>query len=268
MMAIRGADRSTSAGYAAAVPTSGSDRRPLVIAHRGASAHQPENTLAAFRTAGELGADWVELDVRTSCDGVLVVHHDPHLPDGRVIFETRSDELPAQVPTLAEALACTAEMGLATNVEIKALPGEADETSASRLADATVDLLLDHLERSAAAGTAASVRAELLITCFDPRTLARVRDRAPATLPTGFLTLGGEHAVMVGIARDGGHVAINPWSPVVDAELIELAHAAGLAVNVWTVDDPARLAELTVLGVDGLITNVVDVARAVVDGTG
>ena len=57
---------------------------PLVVAHRGASAaHPPGNTVAAFAAAVALGADWVELDVRLTADGALVVHHDPDLPDGR-----------------------------------------------------------------------------------------------------------------------------------------------------------------------------------------
>lgn len=239
-----------------------------MIAHRGASAHERENTLAAFAKAAELGAEWVELDVRTSADGVLVVHHDPHLADGRFVFETPRGELPAHVPTLADALMCTARAGLATNVEIKALPGEADESTAARVTDAAVDLVLEHVERFGPDGTDGTdgiVPVEVLVTCFDPRTLARVRDRAPATLRTGFLTMGGPVEDVVAVARDGGHVAINPWDPIVAEPLVELAHRSGLAVNVWTVDDPARMAELVELGVDGLITNVVDTARAVVD---
>lgn len=256
--------------YAAPVTPPGPDARrssdkPLVIAHRGASAHERENTLAAFAKAAELGAEWVELDVRTSADGVLVVHHDPHLADGRFVFETPREELPAHVPTLADALACTAEAGLATNVEIKALPGEADESTATRITDATVDLVLEHVERAGVARPDGTLPVEVLITCFDPRTLARVRHRAPASLRTGFLTIGGPVEDVVAVARDGGHVAINPWDPIVAGPLVELAHGSGLAVNVWTVDDPARMAELVALGVDGLITNVVDTARAVVD---
>ena len=77
---------------------------PRVFAHRGASQRAPENTVEAFRLAAELGADGVELDVRRSADGALVVHHDPHLPDGRLIAATAFADLPASVPTLAAAL--------------------------------------------------------------------------------------------------------------------------------------------------------------------
>ncbi len=96
----------------------------LVIAHRGASHARPENTLAAFRYAGELGADGVELDVRRTADDRLVVHHDPILPDGRVIRETLAADLPDDLPELAPALdACT---GMFVNVEVKNDPGEPD----------------------------------------------------------------------------------------------------------------------------------------------
>src|SRR4051812_6725756 len=101
--------------------------RPLVLAHRGASAQAPANTLEAFALARTLGADGVELDVRRTADDILVVHHDPDaagiglLADAE--FATVRATLPA-LPTLAEALAqCE---GLLVNVEIKCLPWEPD----------------------------------------------------------------------------------------------------------------------------------------------
>ena len=65
-----------------------------VIAHRGASNAFPENTVAAFRGAHEMGADMVELDVRRTADGRLAIHHDAHLPDGRAICDVASGDLP------------------------------------------------------------------------------------------------------------------------------------------------------------------------------
>src|ERR1700748_2973484 len=98
-------------------------RRPLVLGHRGASAVEPENTLAAFARARELGADGVELDVRRTAHDVLVVHHDPRVDGLGVIVGSSFAELHAAVPaipTLAEALdACR---GLLVNAEIKCLP--------------------------------------------------------------------------------------------------------------------------------------------------
>jgi glycerophosphoryl diester phosphodiesterase len=233
----------------------------LVIAHRGASAAERENTVAAFRKAAELGADWVELDVRMSADGVLVVHHDATVDDGRAVGDVVAGDLPAHVPTLAEALDACADGGLAVNVEIKALPGEPDEALAPAIARAVVELLQAGVD----SGTWAPAR--LLVTCFDPTTLARVASGGGSRLATGLLTLvleGWEEVVATAVA--GGHRAINPWDATTTAELVAGAHDAGLAVNVWTVDDPERMAELVAMGVDGLITNVPDVGRAVVDG--
>ena len=95
-----------------------------IIAHRGASRAEPENTLAAFRRAGEMGADGVELDVRRTADDRLVVHHDATLPDGRVIRTVAAADLPDSVPTLAAALDACADMFV--NVEIKNSPDDPD----------------------------------------------------------------------------------------------------------------------------------------------
>ena len=87
-------------------------------------------------------------------------------------------------------------------------------------------------------------------------------------LPTGLLAfdlaLGPRSASSP--PRWRGHRAVNPWDPFVDEALVARAHAAGLEVNIWTVDDPERIAALAALGVDGVITNVPDVARTVLAG--
>jgi glycerophosphoryl diester phosphodiesterase len=230
----------------------------LVIGHRGASAARPENTVEAFRHARELGADWVELDVRRTADGALVVHHDAHLPGGRAIVELRADELPPALPSLDEALdAC---VGLGVNVEIKNSPPDPDFDPDDWLAGVVTDRLV---ARADAGGHALC---DLLVTSFNRHTVAAVRARAPE-LPTGLLAHGGsDAATVVRLAASGGHFSLNPWDPDVDARLVELAHDSGLAVYVWTVDDPDRMATLIDLGVDGIITNVPDVARAVVRG--
>ena len=90
-----------------------------VIAHRGASRAERENTLEAFRRAGLMGADAVELDVRRTADGAMAIHHDASLSDGRVICELQSVDLPAHIPMLSAALdACE---GMWVNIEIKNL---------------------------------------------------------------------------------------------------------------------------------------------------
>ncbi|MCP4851204.1 MAG: glycerophosphodiester phosphodiesterase, partial [Actinomycetia bacterium] len=100
------------------------DGRPLVVAHRGASYDRTENTVEAFVEARVQGADWVELDVRLSADDVLMVHHDAHLADGRLVREVRAADAPDHIPNLAEAFeACD---GMGVNVEVKNLPGDPD----------------------------------------------------------------------------------------------------------------------------------------------
>lgn len=221
-----------------------------VIAHRGASAAAPENTLAAFALARELGADWVELDARRTRDGRTVVHHDAHLPDGRVIVELDRADLPESVCDLSAALeACS---GMSVNIEIKNSPADPDFDPGEGVADAVVELVGRRHSRSTT-----------LVSCFHRPTIERVHELDPA-LPTALLFY--EPSSWVSLAEAvaaAGHSALHPWDGLVDAGLVEAAHAQGLLVNVWTVDDPARMAELVGLGVDGLCTNVPDVARAV-----
>jgi len=88
-------------------------------------------------------------------------------------------------------------------------------------------------------------------------------------VPTGRLTANGHDLDgRIERAAAAGHVAVNPYDGLVDEHLMEVARGVGLAVYVWTVDDPDRMRALVELGVDGIITNVPDVARAVVDRSG
>lgn len=232
--------------------------RPLVIAHRGASAARPENTVEAFRHARHLGADWVELDVRRTLDGALVIHHDAVLPDGRALIGLAGSDVPSTVATLGQAFDACAGMGV--NVEIKNDPHDPDFDPDDGVAELVADLLVVEAERG-------HVDLDvILVTSFNPATIAVVHDRHPA-IPTGLLAFDiPEPEALVAQALAGGHVAVNPWEQFVDGHLMVLAAAAGLAVFPWTVDDPDRMAELVALGVAGIITNVPDVARAVVDG--
>jgi glycerophosphoryl diester phosphodiesterase len=225
----------------------------LVVAHRGASARYPENTVDAFRGARELGADWVELDVRRTADGRLAVHHDAHLPDGRAIVELDADDLPASVPDLTTALDACRPLGV--NVEIKNLPGDPDFDAACAIVD-PVAAVLD--------GRAQSI----LVSSFHAPTLDRVREAAPS-VATALLTFTlTDAARTVDNAVGAGHVALHPFDATVDATLVALCHERGLAINVWTVDDPGRIAELAALGVDGIVTNVPDIARDVLQEQG
>ena len=109
-------------------------------------------------------------------------------------------------------------------------------------------------------------RDRVLVSCFDRPTLDAVR-AADGALATAFLTAqvpidaAERDAWLAGLAADG-HSALHPLWPLADAELIAACHAAGLAVNVWTCDDPGAMGRLAGWGVDGICTNVPDVALA------
>lgn len=226
-----------------------------VIAHRGASADHPENTVEAFLGAREQGADWVELDVRLAVDGSLVVHHDPTYADGRTVAAVGADERPEHVPLLVEALDACAGMGV--NIEIKNTPGDLGDGVRHDLAVA--DLVVEVVQHRRETGDEQAI----LVTSFDEPTLARVR-AAAHRLDTGLLAWNlHEDAAAVDRAAAAGDLAVHPWDPFVDEQFMLRCSALGLRVNTWTVDDPERMVRLVELGVHGIITNVPSVAREV-----
>jgi glycerophosphoryl diester phosphodiesterase len=223
-----------------------------VIAHRGASKAEPENTVAAFRRAASMGSHAVELDVRRTLDGVLVVHHNPILDDGRVIAECGFADLPEHVCTLDEALDACRPMWV--NVEIKNDPTEPDFDSTESIADDTIACLLERSEGDE----------RWVISSFRRETIARCHELRPS-IATAWLTVEvKDRAECVAWLRDGGHSALHPWFGFVDAALIDEFHAAGLRVNVWTCDDPDKMRDLVAWGIDGICTNVPDVALTIV----
>jgi len=220
--------------------------KPLVIAHRGASSVELENTLAAFRAAAGQGADGVELDVHRTEDGELVVRHDADTPAGLLRALTLADvreQLP-EVPTLADVLdVCR---GRLVNVEIK----DPDP----RAAEAVVDLLA---ERDRAD--------EVIVSSFDLATVDRVR-AVGSEVPTGLLTVGRRNLpTLLDLAAERGHAAIHPDRRALSRRyadaFVDDARERGLRVNVWTVNAPATITRLAEAGVDALITDVPDVAR-------
>ena len=221
-----------------------------IFAHRGASRHEPENTVAAFRAAVAMGADGVELDVRLDADGDLVVHHDADLPDGRAIAGLVRSERPAALCDLAAALAACGH--LVVNVEVK-----------SDTVGAGVALAAPTLAVVAAWG------GQALLSSFDPDTVDELHRLAPQ-LPTAQLTMFPDRPLgeLVAWVAERGHVAWHPHHLLVDAEAVALAHGAGLAVNPWTVDDPDRLRALEALGVDAVVTNDVPGALAALGRAG
>ncbi len=138
-----------------------------VLAHRGGDGPWHENSLEAFTGALREGADGVELDVRRTLDGVLIVHHDPDVPGVGPVAQLRAGELPGHVPTLAAALeACG---GAALDIEIKNLPTEPGYDPDQRVATEVGTLLAAGPAAAAGGGTWPS---RVVVSSFWPDTLA------------------------------------------------------------------------------------------------
>ena len=225
--------------------------RPLVFAHRGGAALAPENTLAAFDNGLALGADGVELDVRLSRDGVVVVHHDRTLDRTTTlrgpVRDRNVDELArAGVPTLASVLARHPQALVI--IELK---------------ENSVDLARAVLDDLRAAGASHRV----CLGSFWLRVLRAVRK-----LDAAVATSAAREEVRWALYRSwcrwpASHVAYSGYqipefsgrTRVVSPRFVENAHAAGLGVQVWTVDSEADAQRLIDWGVDALITDRPDI---------
>jgi glycerophosphoryl diester phosphodiesterase len=223
-------------------------RTPVaVLAHRGGLGPWQENTVAAFSGAVAAGADGVELDVRLSADGVLVVHHDPHLPGGNVCDLGFSD-MPAYVPRLVEALeACP---GAIVNIEIKNSPLEAGYDPHETVALEVPEVLA----RLSAAGTGPR---QVVVSSFSPASIQALREVSPDT-PSGLLVHPSLDADSgLDVAAGMGCAALHPHHVQVTEALVTRAHGLGLAVVTWTVNEPSELESVMAAGVDAVITDQV-----------
>lgn len=198
-----------------------------------------------------MGADGVELDVRNAPDGRggsrLVVFHNP-LPGSQA-------ELDA-LPSFDEVLdACGDRMLI--NVEIKNSDNEGGH-------DPTMAVVAPTIAVMQRRGPTWAHR--WLFSSFDLDTMNHCRRLAPA-IPTALLV---ERATdeAIGAAVHCGHVAIHPWVDSLTAERVEACHTAGLLVNTYTCNDPDRLRELDAIGVDGVCTDVPDIARVALGRNG
>lgn len=223
--------------------------KPLVIAHRGASGTELENTLAAFRQAAAQGADGVELDVHVTADGELVVHHDEDI-DGAPIADMSARSLAIHrlvngepIPTLAQALAVI-PAPLAVFVEVKGLPRRWDAR------------LLEVLDANPRGGGYA-------IHSFDHGLVRRLVERRPAL--TGGVLLPARSTDPLAVLGEARATDLWPDRTTLDEALVRRVHAGGGRVIAWTVDDPSEMARLAEWGVDGICTNYPERARRVVD---
>ena len=219
-----------------------------ILGHRGASSELQENTLEAFMRAAELGADGVELDVRRTADGALVVHHDATLFDGRAIVELDEFGLPLYIPNLRAALEASGPMYV--NIEIKNVPIDPDWDPDESVAAGVVALVEDM-----------DIADRVIVSSFGMGAIDAVRAANP-DIPTAWLTVPNyDQLRALDTAVEHGHRALHPHFTVVDQQLVAAAHDHGLALNTWTVDEPDEMKRLEALGVDTIVTN--DVALAV-----
>ena len=139
------------------------------------------------------------------------------------------------------------------HLEIKNLPDDPDYDSDHLVADAVAGLIAAYLGPDRALVSSFNVDAADAVRAVDP------------TIPTALNC--GIVAPSQAVARASAHnmAAVHPFDAMCDAAFVRRAHDAGLAVNVWTINDPSRMSELLAMGVDGIVTDVPDVARAIVD---
>lgn len=242
--------------------------RPLVIAHRGGAGRAPENTLAAFTRSASLGAEAIELDVRLSRDGEVVVIHDPTVDRTTDARGRVADRTAAELGRLDAGHRFTADGGAT-------FPFRAKGIGIPRLADViaavpAVPLLIEVKEPAALRPTTglldrlgATGRSVVASSAFagvaparggDLRTGASTRDaarllfalRAPVKLPYEALCIPPRH-----------------WGiPLPVGWLARRARTCGTATHVWTVNDPAVARRLWAAGVAGIVTDVPDVIAA------
>ena len=230
--------------------------RPLVIAHRGASGYRRENTQPAYALAVELRADMIEIDLHRTRDQATVVIHDDR-PEGLAAGEIGAASLEEvrrldlgggeRIPTFDEVLDAFGQ-AIPFNVELKRGPGgpypdlapaAAAAVAARGLLERTLFSSFDDAYLEALARLEPKARRALLL---EPRKAGRPLERARAV----------------------GAEAINPWLGLATPELVEAAHAEGLAVYVYTVNREQDMRRLLALGVDGLFTDYPDRLRRLV----
>ncbi len=242
-------------------------KRWFRIAHRGASGHAPEHTRAAFELALAQGAQMVELDVRLTADGELVVFHDDTLERttngvGKVSEKTWAQlrDLDAgswfgrqfageRLLLLQEVLRLLAGRVL-LNVELKE-----NASKASLLLPALLSRLGEE-----------DAEQRVVVSAFDWELLAKLRAHDPR-VRIGILWHEPSRTKDVWrFAEQIGAYSVHPLWLLVEPELIAAAHERGLQVFTWTVNDPVQVRSLVALGVDGVISDYPDRLLAVAQG--
>ncbi|MCC6147770.1 MAG: glycerophosphodiester phosphodiesterase [Anaerolineaceae bacterium] len=237
--------------------------KPIIFAHRGASAYAPENTLAAFHKAVELGADAVELDVKLSRDNEVVVFHDTTLQritgvkekvNQRTLVELKRLDAgsffsPAcqgeQIPMLAEVFAEVGEK-IYINVELTNYSSPRD----------------DLIRKTAEIVQSYRMKERVLFSSFDPRNLIKIRRYLPGAT-VGILALPGYAGLLnrSWLGKWAGWDNVHPFFNDTSHSYIKRQQCAGRRVHVWTVNDREVMRKLFIAGIDGIFTDDPVLAR-------
>jgi glycerophosphoryl diester phosphodiesterase len=237
--------------------------RPLAFAHRGGADHFPENSFRAFEHAVGLGYAYLETDAHATADGTVVAFHDKTLDrvtdSTGAIAELTAAQVGAAriagtdpIPLLADLLMAWPELRF--NIDVKDEP--------------VIGPLVDMLK-------ATNAWDRVCITSFSGRRLNATRRLLPrpvcmATPPAavGAITAGTPTRVLAErFARLSIQCAQVP-SPIATRQFIRRAHAAGLQVHVWTINEPTSMASLLDLGADGIMTDQTEMLKEVLVGRG
>jgi len=242
---------------------------PAIFAHRGASAHAPENTLAAFRLALEQQADAIEFDVTLCASGEVVVIHDDKVDrttngHGKVRDLTLAalksldagsffspDFNGEHIPTLREVLK---EFGgrLFMNIELKT-----DITGMPELPNQVAKLVKEF-----------GVEKQILISSFDLRSLAKINKLLPDTARAALAAPGLRGAWMYSRCFNAlnRYEAVHPDVETTNRRLVAIVHKRRQRIHPYTVDDVHQIKQILQAGVDGFFTNNPLIARQVVQG--
>jgi glycerophosphoryl diester phosphodiesterase len=225
---------------------------PQVIAHRGASAYAPEHSFAAFDLALAQGANALELDLRVTLDAHLVVLHDATL------LRTAGSPRPLAQLTVAELAT------LDPAVRPPTLADVLDRYTAAT--DWVLELKQPTPAAEHAVTTALTTRGlhhSAVVQSFDGGALRRIRRAAPSLTVAQLLRHAPSARRLRRLATFASAVGI-PHTRV-GMPLLLQSHACGLGVLAWTPNEPSDIARLTAIGIDGVITDVPDLAREIVD---
>ncbi len=231
-----------------------------IVAHRGASRIAPENTLSAMRKAIEFGADFAECDVFQTKDGELVLFHDEEMDrttgKGGMIWDYTLAELKTMevgswfheefrgepIPTLREVIRLV-KGKIKLNIEVKVSGKDPD------IAQKVVEIIQSE-----------GIEQDCMVTSFEKPLILKVKEIAPQVI-TGFI-FDEEHPPDI---FEGNWEYVCSKRNIVDEDFVRVAKRKGKKIFVWTVNYPAEMKELIALGVDGIITDVPDLLKEVLD---